>query len=89
MVPGRFWRKSKVGRESPKSQRCAAKFHAEPICQKSDISVLGPFRDKTVLLLEQQDVLLVEQQDVLLVEQQDVLLLEQQNVLLLEQQGFT
>ena len=26
-------------------KRCAAKFHAEPICQKSDISVLGPFRE--------------------------------------------
>ena len=32
-----------------KVERCAAKFHAEPICQKSDISVLRPFRDKTVL----------------------------------------
>ena len=30
-------------------ERCAAKFHAEPICQKSDIFVLGLFRGKSNL----------------------------------------
>ena len=78
----------KSSQSHPTIERCAATFHAEPICQKSDISVLGLFRDKTVLLLEQQDVLLVEQQDVLLLEQEDILLLEQQDILFLEQQDI-
>ena len=33
----------------PKVERCAAKFHAEPIFQKSDISVLRSIREKNVL----------------------------------------
>ena len=51
MGPRRIWKKSKVVEsraEMMTLERCAAKFHAEPICQKSDISVLDSIGDKTV-----------------------------------------